>query len=131
MYDIHEIRRQNLQVLLAETDGPTALARQVGMSPSQVSNLIAGARDSRTGNQRGMHAKTARRLEEACGRPRGWLDQDHTGTPPQLAQPVVSKENLYLLTCLNSLPAHIAAKYRADIIYDSIETANALAERKR
>jgi hypothetical protein len=54
------------------------------MSLAQFSNLRDGAKDSQTGKARGMRKETARRIEEAVGKPSGWLDQVHDqGNEPQ------------------------------------------------
>jgi SOS-response transcriptional repressor LexA len=82
MKDIDEIRRENLRLLERECGGPTAAAERVGMSPAQFANLRDGARDSRTGKPRGMRKETARRIEESCGKPAGWLDAEHDSRIP-------------------------------------------------
>lgn len=77
MKDIDDIRRDNLRLIEEAAGGPAAAAKLVGMSPSQFANLRDGAKDSKTGRRRGMHKSTARRIEEAAGKPQGWLDKDH------------------------------------------------------
>lgn len=78
MKDIDEIRRENMHLLEVELGGPAEAANRVGMSPAQFTNLKKGAKDSKTGKRRGMRKDTARRLEEAAGKPVGWLDIDHS-----------------------------------------------------
>ena len=73
--DIDDIRRENLKSLESRM-GPQ-LYKAVGMSPTQFYNLRDGAKDSRTGKQRGMRKETARRFERAAGMPAGWLDAPH------------------------------------------------------
>ncbi|QWA09823.1 hypothetical protein GTU79_21315 [Sodalis ligni] len=79
MKDIDEIRRDNLRHIEQECGGPSATAELVGMSPGQFVNLRDGAKDSKTGKARGMRKETARRIEVAAGKPKGWLDVDHLG----------------------------------------------------
>ncbi|OZI17950.1 S24 family peptidase [Bordetella genomosp. 7] len=78
MRDIDEIRRANLRRLEAEFMGPAATAKALGMSPAQFTNLRDGAKDSKTGKPRGMRKETAWRIEDAAGKPRGWLDTVHS-----------------------------------------------------
>lgn len=77
MKDIDDIRRDNLRAIEAEAGGPSEAAKLLGMSPAQFSNLREGAKDSKTGKRRGMRKETARRIEEAAGKPVGWLDLNH------------------------------------------------------
>ena len=78
MKDIDEIRRENIRLLEREVGSPQGAADRVGMSYAQYVNLRDGAKDSKTGKQRGMRKETAWKFEDACGKPRGWLDQPHT-----------------------------------------------------
>lgn len=77
MKTIDDIRRENLRQIERENGGPSAAAARLEMSPSQFSNLRDGARDSKSGKQRGMSSTTARRIESKAGKPSGWLDQAH------------------------------------------------------
>lgn len=74
--DIDEIRRENIKAL--EKAMGTSLVKKLGMSPAQFYNLRDGAKDSKTGKQRGMRKETAWRIEDAAGKPRGWLSVDHS-----------------------------------------------------
>ncbi len=76
MKDIDEIRRDNLRRIEADAGGLSEAAKLVGMSPAQFANLREGAKDSKTGKRRGMRKDTARRIEQAAGKPTGWLDTD-------------------------------------------------------
>jgi len=80
MRDIDDIRRDNLKIIEAEAGGATAAANQLVMSVPQFSNLRDGAKDSKTGKPRGMRKDTARKIEKAAGKPKGWLDVDHSLT---------------------------------------------------
>jgi len=88
MKDIDEVRRENMRLLEAELGGPTEAANRIGMSLAQFTNLKTGAKDSKTGKPRGMRKSTARRIEEASGKPIGWLDIDHTAT-------IISEKSTY------------------------------------
>ncbi len=75
MWDIDNIRRDKLRLIEKEAGSATNAASLLGMSIAQFSNLRDGAKDSKTGRPRGMRKETARRIEEAAGKPAGWLDQ--------------------------------------------------------
>ncbi|MHB0820104.1 hypothetical protein ACYCFK_17740 [Stutzerimonas stutzeri] len=83
MKDIDEIRRTNMRLLEQDFGGLAAVSKRIGMSPAQFGNLRDGVKDSKTGVRRGMRKATARRIEEATGKPSGWLDTDHSASPPQ------------------------------------------------
>lgn len=92
--DIDEIRRINIRALEAELGAPT-LAKRAEMSLSQFYNLRDGAKDSKTGKRRGMRKMTAWKIEEAAGKPRGYLDVLHdetniTAAPQRRPIPVIS-----------------------------------------
>lgn len=78
---IDDIRRENLRALAREVGGPAALARQVGVNEAQLSQWLNGSPDSRTGKPRGMRSVSCRRIEEATGKPGGWLDVSHITSP--------------------------------------------------
>lgn len=94
MKDIDAIRRDNMRLIEKEAGGTTEAATLCGMSPSQFINLRDGAKDSKTGKQRGMRKETARRIEESAKKPAGWLDVDHAsendGPPPAAPAPYES-----------------------------------------
>lgn len=74
MHTIDEIRRIRMRELADELGGISALAKKLGKSQGQVSGLLNGVKDSKTGKRRGMHSDTARAIEVTCNKPRGWLD---------------------------------------------------------
>lgn len=84
MPTIDEIRRENLTALVAELGGNKGLAEVVGVSETQMSQWVKGAKESSTGKQRGLRLATCHRIEDATGKPRGWLDAIHAtaGEPP-------------------------------------------------
>ena len=77
MPTIDEIRRQNLTALVKELGGNKPLAERVGVSESQMAQWVNGAKESKTGKARGMRLDSCHRIEDAAGKPRGWLDQSH------------------------------------------------------
>jgi phage repressor protein C with HTH and peptisase S24 domain len=77
MQSIDERRRENLRALIDEVGGNKALADRIGVSESQLSQWANGSINSSTGKPRGMRTETAQRIEDAAGKPRGWLDGIH------------------------------------------------------
>lgn len=71
-----EIRRENARILASEVGQPADLARRLGMSDSQMGQLIG------RNPQRNIGPRMARRMEEACGKPEGWLDVEHSAVEP-------------------------------------------------
>lgn len=78
MRPLREIRRDNLLRLITEEGGQKALADRLGKDKNQVYQWGLP-----TDNQasRNISDRTARAIEEATGKPRGWLDHDHPTTP--------------------------------------------------
>jgi uncharacterized protein (UPF0305 family) len=70
--DIREIRRYNLGVLRHQVGSLKELAALADTDPNYLSQLASGTWKSAMG-----HAM-ARRLEKACKKPVGWMDQEHT-----------------------------------------------------
>lgn len=87
--DIDDIRRENIRTLESTMGAPKDVADRVGMTYVQYVNLRDGAKDTRSGKRRGMRKETAWRFEDAFGKPRGWLDTDHSAPEGKhVAEPV-------------------------------------------
>lgn len=67
----HAVRRANLELVLAQVGGPTKLAELLGKP-----DLAAHLTNLRKG-KRGIGDKLAADIEDATGKPRGWMDQQH------------------------------------------------------
>lgn len=63
-----EIRRENARWLAAQCGGPTLFADKLELSQSRVSQLIG------QNPVKNIGTATARKIEEAFGKPMGWLD---------------------------------------------------------
>ena len=74
--DIDRIRLENLRRLVAEAGTASELARRAGVSVSYLSHIRLG-RPYPSGNPRRMGDRLAATLEQAMGRPLGWMDQPH------------------------------------------------------
>lgn len=64
-----EYRSENLQTLKKEVGTLAAVAERAGTSASHLGQIVNGAR--------GMGDALARKLEDACGKPWGWMDRPH------------------------------------------------------
>lgn len=82
MKTIDEIRRHKLKLLAEEYGGQRQLADQIKRSPAQLSQLMTGSKESKTGRRRGMKAETARHIEKCCNKDEGWLDNPADTMPP-------------------------------------------------
>lgn len=78
MKTLEVIHKENLRRLADELGGVAAAAAKVGCSASQYSQWMNGSTHSATGKPRGMRSSSARRIEQAAGKPVGWLDQSRT-----------------------------------------------------
>ena len=75
MKTIQETYRIRLEQLINEYGSQAKLSQLTGISPSQLSQWLNASKISGTNKRRAMSARTARRLEEATGKPVGWFDQ--------------------------------------------------------
>lgn len=80
-----EVRLENLNALVSEFGSAAAVAERASTSAVYISQLR-----NRT---RSIGNTLARRLEAACGKPNGWLDNDHSAGP----KPRVASHSLKLL----------------------------------
>lgn len=92
-----EIRRDNTRRLAAEIGSPADLARRLEMSDSQMGQLI-GRRPVRN-----IGPKIARRIEEVCGRPTGWLDIDHGDVAPSSLREFQQREAKAIIDSLDDV----------------------------
>lgn len=77
---IADIRRNNARLLAKKTGTRTAFGHLLEMDSSQVSQIIGKNPAKDIGNS------IARRIEAACGKPRGWMDVAHEGPDGTTAQ---------------------------------------------
>jgi hypothetical protein len=93
MMTIDEIRRENLAALIKELGGVSTFAEKIAKSDSQVSQWRNASVDSKTKKPRGISDDACRDIEEKCGKPRGWMDNNHN----ESAIPPVSPDKLMQL----------------------------------
>lgn len=72
-----EIRLENLKALIVEAGGIERLAAKYGCTPSYIKQMERGYKDSKSGSPKGIGDQSARMLEQATGKERGWMDHDH------------------------------------------------------
>jgi SOS-response transcriptional repressor LexA len=77
MTTIDKIHKDNLRLLAREFGGVAAVAKALGKSSSQYSQWLNGSENSGTGKPRGMRPASARHIEQALGKPVGWMDAPH------------------------------------------------------
>lgn len=90
---IEEIRRANLKALLAGFRPERKFADLIERSQTQVTQWKNASPDSKTGKPRQLSSEICRLIEEKCGKPEGWMDQQHApagvdAPPVQVAQVV-------------------------------------------
>lgn len=76
---VAEIRRDNLELLIAEMGSLKAVAEHGQTSEIYLSQIRNRAIDQKTGQPRSMGNQIARRLE--AGRAVGWMDEPHQDDP--------------------------------------------------
>lgn len=91
MKTIDEIRLENLAALIAEKGTQEAVAEAGCTSSVYLSQIKNRTPDKKTGKLRQMGDDMARKLEQGCGKERGWMDNNHTAPLVyQTAQTVVA-----------------------------------------
>lgn len=75
-----ELRIQNLRRLVLEFKTADAVAQRAATAPMYLSQILNGVPSS-TGKPRGVGDALARRLEQGCAKPVGWLDKEHDLAP--------------------------------------------------
>tara|TARA_B100001105_G_scaffold255409_2_gene254689 strand:+ start:1233 stop:1781 length:549 start_codon:yes stop_codon:yes gene_type:complete len=78
-----EYRRQALEILINEVGSAERLADLANTNAVYLSQIRNRARDTKTGREREMGSRMARKLEACMGKPAGWMD-----SPRELAEPM-------------------------------------------
>jgi hypothetical protein len=66
---VGEIRKRNLQMLVAQAEGTSALAKQVERDPKYIAQLVSRV------TKKPIGGRICRHIEKALGKPVGWLDR--------------------------------------------------------
>lgn len=72
---VYDIRRERLRQLYELHKSYAAIASLAGTSAAYLNQIANGHVDSKTKRPRTMGDELARKLEVACGKPSGWMDQ--------------------------------------------------------
>lgn len=75
---VEENRRVNLGRLVEEAGSAAGLSRLTGVPQPYISQVARAVQHSTGGKVRTMGPDVARRLEDKMGKPRGWMDADHS-----------------------------------------------------
>lgn len=70
--DVKQIRKKNAQTLAQEVGSWAELARRAETDPKYLSQIVSEKGTRQVGD------KLARKLEQGCSKPHGWMDQDHS-----------------------------------------------------
>jgi phage repressor protein C with HTH and peptisase S24 domain len=70
--DVKQIRHKNAHALAQEVGSWVELARLADTNPKYLSQIVSEKGKREVGD------KLARKLEQGCGKPHGWMDQDHS-----------------------------------------------------
>lgn len=84
---VAEVRRANLDRLIARLGSMEALAEAAGTSSVYLSQIRNRTPDAKTGRPREMGSQMAQRLCAAAGMPEGWMDCDHDEARVEASQP--------------------------------------------
>jgi len=87
MKTIEEIRLENLKTLCSQFKSQRQFALHLGKSPAQVNQWFAieGQRTMSATSTRALSSPAAREIEEILGKPRGWMDHEHSESQEQSA----------------------------------------------
>ncbi|MGF7466503.1 hypothetical protein [Alcaligenes phenolicus] len=100
MKTVEEVRRIRLKMLIKEVGGTAAdLNRATGKNDrdSTYSQILNQSLGSKTGKPKQMGSPLARALEEACGKPLGWMDTDPDLSNDAWPFPAIPKSKLLTL----------------------------------
>src|SRR5690606_28544394 len=103
--DIYEIRRRNLERLIAEYGTIAELVAVVEQRTGEQTdaNYMSALRKPREG-RRGMGANLARRLELGTKKAEGWMDRDHPEFDNIISSPGNIRNVSHVQTSLRQVP---------------------------
>lgn len=112
MRTIADIRLENLELLVKEAGTLDAVAEKADTTSVYLSQLRTRAIDIKTGHPREMGTRIARRLDDAYGKPRGWMDESHYTEAGRTA-PVEARQETLQMVALNSRELDAIVSLRA------------------
>lgn len=115
------VRIQNLKALVKESGSIVAVAKACDTDAAYLSQLLNGT-PLPSGAERSIGHKLARKLEEGCIKPVGWLDQPHGDTKNEPITPHsgISSESLRAARSLDALPEVVRRQVR--LLLATLET---------
>lgn len=116
MRTAEEIRLDNLNALVYEFGSIAEVAKKARTPPNYISQIRKRV-PSKTGNPREVGTDLARKLEDGCGKPRGWMDHDHS------MENLISTENVISLSAKQNLPPYEI------LLFDLVAIAKNMSDR--
>lgn len=114
---VEDIRRSNLLSLIQEAGSAAKLATVSGVPAPYISQVKRAVQHSNGNGARVMGHDIARRLEAHMGKPRGWMDTDHSA--------------LHIASDLNGREGQLIGLYRLLNEGEQSELVNYLTKRLR
>lgn len=119
--DAHDIRRKNLRILVDAAGSPTIFSRVIDRDRGQVAALLT---------TKDMGAALARKIEQKCGKPYGWMDEKHPEEwGDQSLLPATYKRRLALIQHLCAAPAEEIDRI-ADFVHLHVEAETPVPEQR-
>lgn len=103
-----------MELLAKESGTIAALSAKSDIQAAYLSQIINKAPSGKNGAPRGMGDKTARKLEERCGKPPGWMDNLHSETGGEYVY-ITSQHILRLLRVAEKAPPEVVAEHTRGI----------------
>ncbi|MCI7353409.1 MAG: S24 family peptidase [[Actinobacillus] rossii] len=118
MNTIKENRYKNLLLLIEEAGSVVRLEDRTGVTANYL-RQIKNKNAIQNGKPKGIGDKIAAKLEDGMNKPRGWLDQDHSGEPIILnsitTQQEMSEPDLVIIDVLN-IEASAGFRFNNDLV---------------
>ena len=106
--DVRIVRKANLALLASEAGSVAALAEKVDSSEKTLKQILAGT-PLPSGTPRSVGHGLARRLEIACKKPLGWMDEAHEESVSEIARSIIRRVQNLTDDQLEALDAFLAA----------------------
>ena len=117
MKPVEEIRRDNLLALIKEAGNASRLAALTDTPSPYISQVSRAVANSKGKGARTMGPDVARRMEAKMGKPRGWMDTDHSA--------------LQIASDLNGREGQLVGLFRLMTDAEQIEHVNKLTRELR
>lgn len=116
MKNVDQIRRDKLAELINEFGSATNLANKLGRGVAQIYQWVKASPDSKTGKPRVIGNNSARYIEDALGKPSGWMDNQSTQLVTTTSdQPNLNPRETALLGLFNGLTKSQQEEFLRDV----------------